>query len=84
MDQSSDSAIREFLCLIEGDSNVFEVEIAANKKISYLKKIIHQEGVERPTRILAKSLTLLKVTATKESRVNPHVFVGRYRSQWTY
>ncbi|KAF8798414.1 hypothetical protein BYT27DRAFT_7151238 [Phlegmacium glaucopus] len=55
----SNDSIREFRCLIEGDHNVFNVEIATNKEISNLKDNIHKKGIDRP--ILAKDLTLLKV-----------------------
>ena len=66
LNQSSDDAIRAFFCLIEGDNTPFEVQIAANKKITHLKEIIHKKGInltERP--ILAKDLTLLKAGTTQ-------------------
>lgn len=55
----SDNAIRTFLCLAEGENEVFGVEIAANKRIAHLKKAIGSE-----CQILAKYLTLLMVTTT--------------------
>ncbi len=64
--QSSDGPIRAFYCLIEGDNRLFKVEIAANKMIYDLMEEIHKRGIgdsERP--ILAKDLTLLKVTTTQ-------------------
>jgi len=64
--QSSNNAIFAFLCLIEGENEVFEVEIAANKKITHLKKKIHKNGINVAVcPILAKELTLLKVTTTQ-------------------
>jgi hypothetical protein len=63
--QSSDDAIRALLCVVEGENGVFEVQIAADKEITHLKEIIHKKGINVTSPILAKDLTLLKVTTTQ-------------------
>ncbi len=63
--QSADS-ICAFLGVIEGDDEVFKVEIAANKRIIDLKEIIRKKGEKRVlANVDTKDIILLKVTTTQ-------------------
>jgi hypothetical protein len=78
MAEQSIDPIHELVCLIEGESIPFKVQIAANKQMFDLKKIICKEGVN----VAPKDLSLLKVTTTQsptETLTFP-CFVGRHRS----
>jgi hypothetical protein len=60
-----DDTSRALVCLIEGESTPFDVELAGNKKIMNLKDLIKEKGIN-PTEhaVLAKDLNLWKVRMT--------------------
>lgn len=64
----SDDSPRALVCLIEGDSSPFRVELSGNKFIIALKNLIKEEGID-PTEhaVFAKDLTLWKVKMTMVS-----------------
>jgi len=54
---------RVFFCLIEGDTNPFEVTVPTGKSISFLKKVIWEECNNGPLRdINVRDLVLWKVS----------------------
>ena len=65
---SLDNTFRVLLCLIEGDSTVFQVKATANENVLDLKKLIHQEkdkGILRS--VNASDLVLWKVRTFQRS-----------------
>ena len=61
----SDDSPRALLCLIEGESSLFMVELAGNKDIIALKDLIKEKGINSTKHaVLAKDLTLWKVRMT--------------------
>jgi hypothetical protein len=78
---------RVLLCLIEGDSTVFQVKAPINNNVLDLKDLIREKGINVQERyVLAKDLLLLKVSTTSTT-VSPHsraevvALAGRCRSQ---
>jgi Crinkler effector protein N-terminal domain len=78
---------RVLLCLIEGDSTVFQVKAPINNNVLDLKDLIREKGINVQERyVLAKDLLLLKVS-TISTTVSPHLraevvaLAGRCRSQ---
>ena len=61
---SLDDDSRELICLIHGDSNVFQVTAPVNKNIMDLKNRIRKNGFRVEQDILAKDLVLWKVSAS--------------------
>ena len=58
----SDDSPRALVCLIEGESIPFRVELAGNKDIIALKDLIKEKGSNSTKHaVLAKDLTLWKV-----------------------
>ena len=57
----SDIASRGLWCLIEGDSTPFRVTAPVTANINHLKELVHEKGINKRTRILAKDLVLWKV-----------------------
>jgi hypothetical protein len=54
-----DDAPRTLVCLIEGESSLFEVEPTGSMNIIKLKKLIKEEGINTTKHaVLAKDLTL--------------------------
>ena len=57
----ADDAVRVLLCLVEGDSSIFEVEPSGTMNIIKLKDLIHGKGFGNASPVLAKDLVLWKV-----------------------
>ena len=60
------------VCLIEGESVVFEVEAAGSMRIMGLKGLLRREGISAEYPVDAKDLTLWKVgmTMASDSTIN--------------
>ncbi len=53
----------QLLCLVEGDSTVFEVTVARHSRVTALKELVHDKGIDATKNtVLAKDLKLWKVS----------------------
>jgi hypothetical protein len=53
---------RVLFCLIEGETNPFEVTVSTGKSIYFLKNVIWEECKNSPLRFSARDLVLWKVS----------------------
>jgi Crinkler effector protein N-terminal domain len=61
------AAIRVLCCVVDGENEVFKVEVSTNDDVMDLKKRIHEEGIEMEYRVRSKRLTLWKVNTMSVS-----------------
>jgi hypothetical protein len=54
-------------CLIEGEYSIFIVKTTGSMKINALKELILEKGIETERTVLAKNLTLWKVSMSMAS-----------------
>jgi hypothetical protein len=59
---SENQGQRELWCLVEGDTAPFPVNVPTNTHVAQLKKFIRDEGIAASDPVLAKDLTLWKVS----------------------
>lgn len=60
-----DDAVRELWCLVEGDAEVFVIEVPVDHYVFKLKRIIHRDGQMGILRNFdPKSLKLWKVSSS--------------------
>ena len=72
----SNDSPRALVCLIEGESTLFRVELAGNKVIIALKDLIKEKGINSTKHaVLAKDLTLWKVRMTMVSDSTTNSFL---------
>jgi hypothetical protein len=71
-----DDAPRTLVCLIEGESLLFEVEATGGMNIIKLKKLIKEEGIDATEHVLAKNLTLWRVRMTMASDSTTNILAG--------
>jgi hypothetical protein len=58
---------RVLLCLIEGDSTVFQVKATINDNVLDLKDLIYDKGISEKRDVLAEDLVLWKVRTPQRS-----------------
>jgi hypothetical protein len=61
------AAIRVLCCIVDGEDEVFRVEVSTSDDVMNLKKRIHEEGIEMEYRVRSKRLTLWKVNTMSMS-----------------
>jgi Crinkler effector protein N-terminal domain len=65
------SAEYELWCLVEGDRTPFPVTVPTGTHVAGLKKLIRADGINASDTVLAKDLTLWKVSASYQHKPTP-------------